>query len=385
MHDSVGLQALAIAVPDHVVTNDHWRQTQPELVARAEERIWMWKKPASLQEGGSEAFNVEMAPFLGDPFRGVVERRRLAPEEKVLPLEVDAAQRALDAAGLDPEAIDLLLCTSFLPDEPGIGGAAHLARALGLRGAAWNLESACSSSNIALHTACSLVRAGQHRRVLVVTSCAYSKVAPDSDPISWGVGDAAAAMIVAETRTGIGMLGSHSIHSGNTCGAVAYHFDLDSEGQPYLHMQTGRTASKLLRETSEPHLKICTENALRKAGVSLSEIDFCVFNTPLAWYAPFCARALGIDPAKTINMYPMYANVGPCLLGVNLFHAAHWRLSPDDLVLIYTVGSVSSCAASVVRWGDVALGELPAGCSIDDYQRVTSTFPQVSPTFAAAA
>jgi 3-oxoacyl-[acyl-carrier-protein] synthase-3 len=49
--------------------------------------------------------------------------------------------------------------------------------------------------------------------------------------------------------------------------------------------------------------------------------------------------------------------VGPALLPVNLHRAASsGRLRPDDLVLLYTVGSVSSAGAVVLRWGDVALG-----------------------------
>ena len=90
--------------------------------------------------------------------------------------------------------------------------------------------------------------------------------------------------------------------------------------------------------------------AAARAGVDLAEIDHFVFNTPLAWYARFCARVLGADPSRTLSVYPLYANVGPALLGLNLLHAAHWReFRPGDLVLLYTVGSVSSCSASVLR------------------------------------
>ncbi|NIR62043.1 MAG: hypothetical protein GWO02_22435 [Gammaproteobacteria bacterium] len=54
------------------------------------------------------------------------------------------------------------------------------------------------------------------------------------------------------------------------------------------------------------------------------------------------------------------------LPGINLHHAAHWgKIEKNDLVLMYTVGSVSSSCAAVLRWGDVALGPLPEGASLE--------------------
>ena len=376
MSTHVGMQSLAVSVPDRVVTNEHWRRCQPQLVAEAENRIWMWKKPLKWDEGGSVAFNREMEPFLSDPFRGAIQRRLLPKGGTSLELEADAARKAMDAAGVTAKDIDLMLLTSFLPDCHGIGGSAFLARELGLEGAAWNMESACSSANLAFITAANLIKAGQYKRALVVTSCTYSRVAEESDPISWTVGDAATAIVVGEVEADRGFLGAHSIHSGNTCGAVEYILDINDQGQAYHRMRTGKSAGKLLRETSEPNLKACTEKALDRAGLGIKDIDFAVFNTPLAWYASFCARALGIDKSRTINMHPIYNNVGPCLTFTNLFHAAHWHLKPGDNVLLYSVGSVSSCAAVVIRWGDVALGSIPEGASLEDFESLTRDYPQ---------
>jgi 3-oxoacyl-[acyl-carrier-protein] synthase-3 len=370
MEQSIGLKSVGVSVPDRVLTNDHWRRHHPQLVSEAEERIWMWKKPTQWTEG-SEAFNREMAPYVKDPFRGAMERRFLKPGESSLTLEVKAATDAIEAAGLEPEDVDLLICTSFLPDSTGIGGATFLARELGLRGGAWNLESACSSGLIAFRTACSLVASGQHENVLVVTSCTYSRVTVEDDPISWGIGDAATAMVVGEVEEGAGLLGSHTVHSADTCGAVAYHLELGEDGEPYFRLRTGKTAAKLLRSTSERYLKECTDRALEEAGVELADVDHFVFNTPLAWYSKFCARALGVDVGRTLSVYPLYANVGPALLGLNLLHAAHWRkFVPGELVLMYTVGSVSSCCATVVRWGEVGLGPLPRGVTLHRLQEL---------------
>jgi 3-oxoacyl-[acyl-carrier-protein] synthase-3 len=376
---AAGMWSLAISVPDQLITNDFWRRRQPQAVAEAEQRIWMWKKGETPKES-DDPFHIEMLPYLDDPFRGLVQRRMLPPTGSALELEREAAQRALQAAKLKAEDIDLLICTSFLPDQHGIGGAAFLAQELGLKKAAWNLESACSSAMLSFQTAANLVKAGQYDRVLVVCSCTYSRASEETDPVAWGVGDAAVAFVVGEVAEGYGFLGGHSLHSGATCGAIEYKIELDEHLAPVYRMRTNHTISKKLKDTAEPFLKDCVNAALARAGVSLGDLSFAVFNTPLAWYSAFCARALGIPREKTINLYPVYANVGPILWGCNLLHAGHWHLEKGDLVLLYSVGSVSSAAASVIRWGDVALGPLPACQTLEEYQalQVESLHPRAA-------
>lgn len=379
---AAGLLSLAVRVPDRVVTNDYWRENHPQVVAEAERRIWMWKKPKDWSEG-STAFNLEMAPYVKDPFRGARRRRWAAPKESALKLEAEAARQALEGAGLGPEDVDLLICSTFVPDidiyGSSVGGATPLAGELGLKGAAWNLETACSSTLLAFQTAVSLVRSGQYRRVLVVTSAVYSRLSVESDPISWGVGDVATAMVVGPVPEGEGHLGSYSVHSAATCGTIVTDLEMDDHCNPRFRLRATKVASRVLRETSEPYLKECTSGAMRRAGVELSDIKFFIFNTPVAWYSRFCARALGIDPSKTISLYPLYSNVGPALPGLTLLHAAHWdKFREGDLILLYSVGSISSNCSVVMRWGKVALGPLPEGASEEELEALEAESRQAA-------
>ncbi|NJL30116.1 MAG: hypothetical protein HC897_20580, partial [Thermoanaerobaculia bacterium] len=103
--ESIGLRSIAVSVPDQILTNDHWRQRQPQLVAEAEERIWMWKKPENWAEG-SQHFNLEMEPYVQDPFRGALRRRFLPPGGTALSLEADAARKALALTGSGDTVFD---------------------------------------------------------------------------------------------------------------------------------------------------------------------------------------------------------------------------------------------------------------------------------------
>jgi 3-oxoacyl-[acyl-carrier-protein] synthase-3 len=124
-----------------------------------------------------------------------------------------------------------------------------------------------------------------------------------------------------------------------------------------LRLRCKPETQRILRETAPGFIRDCCEGAARRAGVGLDDIALFVFNTPTAWFAAVCVRALGITADRTVNTYPAYANVGPALLPVNLHHAAtEGRIRRGDLVLAFTIGSVSTAAATVMRWGDVALG-----------------------------
>lgn len=359
---SAGMRSLALAFPSTVRTNDYWREHYPDLVATADKRTLakLWSAPSTPEEAAQQhPFDLEMGPYLSDAFRGAVERRVLSDGQTPLSLEVEAARRAMRAAGLGPGDVDLLITSSFFSNEIYIGNAAFLARELGLTCAAWNLETACSSSVVSFRTACSLVRDGEYRRVLVVTSCNYSQLADEADTLSWFLGDGAAAFVVSEVPDGAGYVAGHTVHTADTCGSFFLQMVVDEETkQPRMRMLTGEGSGKVLRETAIPYLRECCEGAARRAGVSLDDIDFFVFNTPTAWYSRFCARALGVPQDRTISTYPIYANTGPVLMPSNLYHAAReGRVKPGALVMLYAVGSVSSASAAVVRWGDVALAD----------------------------
>lgn len=343
---NAGIRSVAVELPSRVVTNDELRSRYPDVVANIEQHVLgrLWNPEP---DSASARFDAAAAGYMSDPFRGCVKRRWLHPDEKAIDLEEPAARCALERARLTPMDVDALICCSFFADQFDVGNAAFLARRLDLRCPAWNVESACSGSLIALQTACALVHGGVYGRVLVVTSCTYSRISPEDDTLAWGNGDAAAAFVVEREEMPAGLLASHSESTHVTCGAIWAAFDGTA-----MRMHTGPEAGRLLRDTAEPFLRRCVDGALGKAQLSVDDVDAFVCNTPTAWYTAFCADALGIPAAKCVNAHPEIANVGPVLMPANLQLAARrGLLRPGSVVLLYAIGSVSNATATVVRCG----------------------------------
>ncbi len=361
MDRPVGIRSLALSFPNLIRTNDYWIEKSPNLVAQNKPRRVRLPRPAEPSDNsGLDIWSQEVAPYLPDPFRGSIERRVLAPNESSLTLEYQAAKEALDAAQLAPEEVDLAIVASLFPEHIGPGSAAYLARKLELRCPAWNLESTCSSAIIALQNACALVKTQEYRNVLVVVSHIGSSSVDEEDTLSWSIGDGAGAFVVDLLQPNQGILSTKIVPTTGTCDAYSYELMTDTQGNPRIRTRTGENAS-MLAETAVDCVRTCCEGAVAAAGVNFKQIDFFAFNTPTAWYASVCTRALGIDPERTINLYPRYANIGPVFPIANLYHAAQaGKIRENDLVLVYTNGAAATAAAMVMRWGDVALGSVPA-------------------------
>jgi 3-oxoacyl-[acyl-carrier-protein] synthase-3 len=349
------ITTLGVAFPRHIRTNAWWEDNQPELVAHARDatlaKVWAGF-------GELSAYDRAIAPYLADPFRGTVERRVMSPDMSAQQLELAAARTALEAGGLDVGDIDLVLINALRPDSHVVGDAAFLAKQLGLRAPAINFETACSSALVGFHLASDLVSMGRYRRILVVTCCTYTRDVDLEDSFSWFLGDGAAAFVVEPASDASGLLGAHTIPTIETCGAFAYHLEL-AEGQPALRIRPDKhIAGQSIRDMSESYLRRCVDGALSEANLSLSDVDFLICNTPTAWYAQFCASVLGFE-GRTIDGYPSFANCGPVLWPNNLHTALReGRVRPGDVVLGFSIGSVSTASSVVFRVGDVALGSI---------------------------
>lgn len=354
MKTTAAIRAIATAFPTAVRTNDYWRERVPGVIDALERKAaaQVWEAEA----GHGDAWTESMAPYLSDVFRGSVERRVMTGGERALDLEVRAARRCLAAAKMSPGDVDLALITSFFPDQVFVGNGVYFADAMGMSCPCWNVESACGSALADLLMAASMVESGRARNVLVVLSCGYSRAFPDESPMSWTSADGAAAMLVSAGRGDEGILGSRVVATTETIPAFTWAVKEHPVVQQTITFAATKAAGALLERSAREQLPRCADAALAASGMTRRDIDFAVFPTPSAWFAEFGRRSLGLRPEQTIDTYPRFTNTGPVLSPQNLYFAAReGRVRPGDRVLFAAQGSVSSCGALVMRWGDVAV------------------------------
>lgn len=351
------ITAIATAFPRQIRRNAWWDEHYPELVANAREatlaKLW-----ANFEDEQASVYDRTIAQYLADPFRGTVERRVMSPGMTAQQLELAAARAALAAGDIDPASVDLILLAALRPDSLVVGDAAFLVRELGVRAPAISFETACSSALVGFALAGDLVRAGRYKRILVVVCCTYTRDVDLGDSFSWFLGDGAAAFVV-EPSDRHGLLGAHTIPTVETCGAFAYEPTV-VDGAATLRMRANREiAGRSIRDNSELYLRRCVDGALSEAGLGIRDVSFSICNTPTAWFAQFCTQVLALDRERTVDNYPRYANCGPTLWPSNLATALReGKIAAGDVVLGFSIGSVSTAASVVFRAGEIAVGEV---------------------------
>lgn len=129
---------------------------------------------------------------------GIGERHWAAEDQATSDLAAKAGLLALERAGLSPLEIDLVLIATATPDSLCPTTACRVQALIGAtNAAAMDVAAACSGFIYAMHTADAFVRAGLHRRILVVGAETLSRFVNETDRTSCVLfGDGAGAVVV---------------------------------------------------------------------------------------------------------------------------------------------------------------------------------------------
>lgn len=144
---------------------------------------------------------------------GIKSRRIAAADETASSMAEIAARQAIEAAGCEPQDIDLIIVATSTPDRVYPSTGCLLQERLGIRNCvAFDVQAACSGSIFALSIADQYIKTGAAKKVLVIGSEINSRLVDWTDRstcILFGDG-AGAVLLAASEETGI--LSTH-IHS----------------------------------------------------------------------------------------------------------------------------------------------------------------------------
>ncbi len=242
-----------------------------------------------------------------------------AAGETAATLGADAARQALDAAGLRFDDVDLLLGAAGIAQQPIPCTAALIQRALGEGESgvpAFDVNSTCLSFVAALDVAASLVAAGTHRRVLIVSSEVGS---PGLDwreaETSALFGDGAAAFVVGPAtdpdqgiiHARLATYGTGADHcriegGGSALHASAYH--KENRARFLFHMD----GPAIHREASH-RLPPFVERFLREADTTLDDIDVVVPHQAGRLPVEILRRKLGIARERLVVTLSGHGNL----------------------------------------------------------------------------
>lgn len=207
---------------------------------------------------------------------GIKFRHIAAENEKTSDLAAEAARRALDAAGLNGNEIDLIIVATATPDMQFPSTATIVQQKLGITNGcpAFDVQAVCAGFMYTLTTANAYIKSGMAKNALVVGAETFSRIVDWNDRTTCVLfGDGAGAVVLsASDKPGIihGKLkadGNYlkllNVPGQIACGKVS--------GSPYISMDgpgVFKFAVKMLAKIAD--------DVIEEAGYTAEQIDWIV-------------------------------------------------------------------------------------------------------------
>jgi 3-oxoacyl-[acyl-carrier-protein] synthase-3 len=267
-------------------------------------------------------------------------------------LAVEAARRALDAAGLQPDDIDMIVMATSTPDH--FGGfpstACVVQRKLGITNgcAAFDVQAVCTGFAYAMTIADNFIKAGTNKKVLVIGAEVFSRILNFEDRSTCVLfGDGAGAVVLsASSEPGILATRLHADgrHSEILCvpgkpnGGVL-------DGSAFLVMD-GQAVFKLAVSVLE---KVAYE-ALEIAGMDASQLDWLVPHQANVRIMQSTAKKLHLPMEKMVVAVDQHGNTSAASIPLALDQAVRdGRIKPGHNVMMEGVGGGFTWGAVLAR------------------------------------
>ncbi len=291
---------------------------------------------------------------------GIEERRLADSDQAASDLAIAAARVALDRAGLTPADIDCYVVATVTPDFLFPATAAIVASALGAREkAAFDMEIGCSGFVYGLGVVSALVRAGVHKRVMIIGAETLSKLTDYTDRSTAILfGDGAGAVIV-ERAEADSFLGSDFGSDGSKpemlylpTGGSRRPVDLGvlDERANYIKMQGRETFRYAVTKMVES-----AHSVLDKAELSVGDIALMIPHQANKRIIDAAAKQLGIASDRVYINIAKYGNTSAASIPIALSEAfEHGLMKDDDVLMFVAFGAGLSWGAIAWRWNGPA-------------------------------
>jgi 3-oxoacyl-[acyl-carrier-protein] synthase-3 len=269
---------------------------------------------------------------------GIKARHLAEPGQTSSELALEASRRALDAAGIDASELDLIILATSTPDFIFPSTACLLQGKLGNHGAmAFDIQAVCSGFVYALTIAEKFIRAGSHKKALVVGAEVFSRILDWNDRGTCVLFGDGAGAVVLEASDKPGILATalhadgahHGILSvpGNVCGG-------EVTGDPFLRMDGKAVFKFAVRVLAEVAEECCA-----LAAIPPAEVDWLIPHQANIRIIEATAKKMGLPMDKVIVTVDRHGNTSAASVPLALDAAVRdGRIKPGQKIMLEGVG-----------------------------------------------
>jgi len=299
--------------------------------------------------------NAELAETVDTSDEWIVERtgiraRYIAGEgETTSSLATEAARKAIEAAGIAPSEIGLIVLATATPDQTFPASATIVQSALGIDDCiAFDVQAVCSGFLYALSVADSMIRGGTTNHALVIGAETFSRILDWEDRTTCVLFGDGAGAVVLKGETGTRGILATRLHADGRHNQLLY-----VDGGP----STTQTVGKVRMRGQEVFRHAVTNLAqvlhevMDGAGLTVDDIDWVVPHQANRRILDATARKLGLPADRVIVTVDRHANTSaasvPLALDVGVRDG---RIKRGDLLVLEAMGGGFTWGAAAVRY-----------------------------------
>lgn len=282
---------------------------------------------------------------------GIRNRHFAPPDLGCSDMATLASERALEAAGLTPNDIDLVIVATSTPDCIFPSTAALLQNRLGITNgaAAFDVQAVCSGFVYGLTVAEKFIRSGSHKRALVVGAEVFSRILDWNDRGTCVLfGDGAGAVVLeASERPGILETALHAdgAHHAILCvpGSVAAG---KVTGDPFLRMDGQAVFKFAVKVLGEVALEV-----MGRAGINADQVDWLIPHQANVRILNATAKRLGLPAEKVVATVDLHGNTSAASIPLALDLAVRdGRIGRGQRVILEGVGGGFTWGAVLLEY-----------------------------------
>ena len=253
-------------------------------------------------------------------------------------LGLEAAKRALEAAGRSAQEIDLIIVATSTPDMVFPSTACILQNKLGANGgAAFDVQAVCSGFIYALTIADAMIQTGAANRALVVGAEVFSRILDFNDRTTCVLFGDGAGAVVLEASSKPGILASDLHADGKHVDILCVPGHVSGGGvlgDPVLKMD-GQAVFKLAVGVLEESARL----VLAKAQRSASDVDWMIPHQANIRIIQSTAKRLKLPMEKVIVTVDQHGNTSAASIPLALDFAVRCgKVQPGQTLLLEGVG-----------------------------------------------
>ena len=282
---------------------------------------------------------------------GIHERHIAAESELTSDLALQASLRAIAAAKIDMEEIDLVIVATTSPDQIFPSTACILQDKLGIknRGAAFDMQAVCGGFVYAMNTADLYIRGGQAKTALVVGAEVLSRILDWNDRATCVLFGDGAGAVVLQASEKPGIVASKLHADGRHRGMLKAEGNIRNgsvQGDPFIKMEGQAVFKFAVKVLSE-----VVEELLEKSNLQGSDINWLVPHQANIRIMEATAKKLGLSMDNVIVTVASHGNTSAASIPLALDVAVRdGRIKPGQNILLEAVGGGFTWGAVLIKW-----------------------------------